>query len=1388
MPLVTKRNVQQSTSIDRELSVREPKAGTTAYNEADSNADTCCLGKNFIVLSFTNRTADVYPYDESYQPMTNVPIVSGATVVDLEDGSSFILILNESLYYGTKLDHSLINPNQLRHAGVDFWDNPYDPHHELSIEVDRGPFIPLKYEGTKLRFQSRAPTSHELDTLPHVELTSSTPWEPTEIQLGEIKSKTKMKLSRTQRILNARERRIFSVRTSEDKSMYYDPSSDEAILHSIEPSLIKLNELITMRRIATIDTSELEFDHLDAPARRTFISTERHKKATALSLSENWGIGLKQAQATIDATTQNSIRSAILPLSRRYRSDRYYNIKRLNGKFATDTIYADIKSLNQHKYAQIYSHKCGFKVCNPMDKFTGESVGYTLQDFISDFGVPEFLTFDGAMQQKGANTLFMQTIRKHNIKYHVSAPYRPNQNPAESAIGQMKMRWYRLMLKRNVPRRVWDHGLIWIYETGNLIVSSSRYANGRPALEIITGEQCDISEYLDFTFWDWVIYHPNAGLGEMKLGKWLGVSHKIGNLMSFWILTENAKVISCTTVQHLTMLEQQMDDWKKRMKNYEDKIEEKLNIIEDPILDLSDVPRYNHLSLEEADEDFRNEFQKVINDSELPETDDADESSKEAFFDYFVNMELGLSRGDVDGELEHATVKRRAVGEDGEPIGVAHKNPFLDTRKYEVEFRDGSIEIMSANTIAENLLSQVDEEGHRQLLLDEIIDHRSDSTAITKEHGFIERNGRKYRKLTTRGWELCVLWKDGSTNWIALKDLKNSYPVELATYAKDNKIMDEPAFAWWAPYTLRKAKVILSKIKSKYWQRTHKYGIRIPKTVKEAIEIDEENRNTLWQDAIKEEMKKIREAFTEYNGDLKSLVGYQEITVHMIFDIKLGENFRRKARLVGDGHKTETPASVTYSTVVSRDSVRIALLIAALNDLDIMSADIENAYLTAPCREKCWTRGGMEFGHEEGKIFIVTRALYGLKSSGAAFRSFLAETLEKMGFTSSEADPDVWLRAATKPDGEEYYEYILCYVDDVLSISHKALEVLQEVQKDFKLKKDKIETPEIYLGARLEKKSLNGKDVWTMSSKDYCHHSVKNILERAEKYGFKVPSRAATPMDNSYVPELDTSEEVNSELHVLYREIIGMLRWMVEIGRVDIHHELSLLSSYQASPRQGHLEQALHMVAFLKKKPKLTLYFDPTIPKLDQSMFDGCQPSENFRDHYRNAKEELPKRMPKPRGRSVKITSFVDASHAANKVTRRSHTGFIIFLNRAPIIWYSKKQNTVESSTFSSEFIAAKVCMEYIIALRYKLYMFGIPVDGPADMLCDNQSVVNNCTKLESTLNKKHCSIAYHAVRWAVAADILRVGKIDTGWNLADAFTKRLTVAKRDLLFGEWTY
>jgi hypothetical protein len=136
---------------------------------------------------------------------------------------------------------------------------------------------------------------------------------------------------------------------------------------------------------------------------------------------------------------------------------------------------------------------------------------------------------------------------------------------------------------------------------------------------------------------------------------------------------------------------------------------------------------------------------------------------------------------------------------------------------------------------------------------------------------------------------------------------------------------------------------------------------------------------------------------------------------------------------------------VTYSTVVSRDSVRILLTIAALNDLDVLGADVQNAFLTAPNKEKCWMVAGPKFGPEEGKSFLVVKALYGLKSASFSFRSYMAEKLVSMGFQSSMADPDVWLRAATKLDGEKYYEYIMMYVDDILALSCDAWMILEEI-------------------------------------------------------------------------------------------------------------------------------------------------------------------------------------------------------------------------------------------------------------------------------------------------------------------------------------------------------
>ena len=169
----------------------------------------------------------------------------------------------------------------------------------------------------------------------------------------------------------------------------------------------------------------------------------------------------------------------------------------------------------------------------------------------------------------------------------------------------------------------------------------------------------------------------------------------------------------------------------------------------------------------------------------------------------------------------------------------------------------------------------------------------------------------------------------------------------------------------------------------------------------------------------------------------------------------------------------------------------------------------------------------------------------------------------------------------------------------------------------------------------------------------------------------------------------------------------------------------------------------------------------------------------------------MPHKLPRPRGRPVVTTAFVDASHAANKKTRRSHSGHIIFVNRAPVKWYSKRQQTVETSAFSSEFIAMKHCLEDVEFIRFKLRMFGIPFTGgkePTYILSDNESLVRNSSSVESTLNKKHSAVAYHFTRWNVAAGVCKVAWIPTTENIADALTKRLSEVKRDYLFGNWTY
>ena len=162
--------------------------------------------------------------------------------------------------------------------------------------------------------------------------------------------------------------------------------------------------------------------------------------------------------------------------------------------------------------------------------------------------------------------------------------------------------------------------------------------------------------------------------------------------------------------------------------------------------------------------------------------------------------------------------------------------------------------------------------------------------------------------------------------------------------------------------------------------------------------------------------------------------------------------------------------------------------------------------------------------------------------------------------------------------------------------------------------------------------------------------------------------------------------------------------------------------------------------------------------------------------------------MPDPLGHPVNIYTFVDANHAGNVVTRRSHTGVLLFVQNSPIVWLSRRQNTVETSTFGSEFVALRTARDMIISMRYKLRMFGVPLEAPATVFCDNQGVVKNTSIPESVLTKKHNAVNYHAVREAAAAGVLEVVKEDTQTNLADLFTKVLPADRRRELLGSVLY
>jgi hypothetical protein len=633
-------------------------------------------------------------------------------------------------------------------------------------------------------------------------------------------------------------------------------------------------------------------------------------------------------------------------------------------------------------------------------------------------------------------------------------------------------------------------------------------------------------------------------------------------------------------------------------------------------------------------------------------------------------------------------------------------------------------------------------------------------------HQKVKSGDKNYRG---SGTNCLVLWSTGEQTWEPLYDRSGKKglwiddPVTVAIYARDNGLLNEPG--WKLPGLKKMAKTQKKLIRLANKAKLHSfrskpiymYGFQVPRNHAEAMDIDHKNGNTMWRDSELTELSQI----DEYKSFIDKGVGYdpgpefKKIKVHMVYAVK--HDGRHKSRLVAGGHLTETPIDSVYSSVVSLRGIRILAFLGELNDLKVWSTDIGNAYLETYTKEKVYIIAGPEFGDREGHVLIISKALYGLHSSGLRWSERLADVLRSMGYFPSKAEKDIWMR-----DMGDHYEYIAVYVDDLLIASRNPEVIIEALMKEHDFKLKGTGPISFHLGC-----DFNRDEEGTL-----CYAPKKYIEKMLDNYRRMFgtwPKPAHSPLMSGDHPELDTSDLLNEDDQKVYQSLIGALQWVIQIGRFDITTAVMTLSRFRAMPRQGHLDRVKRIYGYLSKMRHGTIRIRTDAPDysaIPVKMYDweySC---------YADAVEEIPFDAPKPKGKSVTTTSFFDANLYHDLISGKSVTGILHLFNQTPIDWYSKLQTTAESATFGSEYIAGRTCTEQIIDLRLTLRYLGVPINGASMMFGDNESVINSAAIPHSKMHKRWVALSYHRVRWAVAAGILKIYHIAGKKNPADILSK----------------
>ena len=235
------------------------------------------------------------------------------------------------------------------------------------------------------------------------------------------------------------------------------------------------------------------------------------------------------------------------------------------------------------------------------------------------------------------------------------------------------------------------------------------------------------------------------------------------------------------------------------------------------------------------------------------------------------------------------------------------------------------------------------------------------------------------------------------------------------------------------------------------------------------------------------------------------------------------------------------------------------------------------------------------------------------------------------------------------------------------------------------------------------------------------------------------------------------------------QSLLGALQWAVSLGRLDVNTAVMTMASFRVEPRKGHVDRVKRTCSYLSKFKHATIRIrteEPDLSSLPNQVFDW---EESI---YGEVTELLPEDAPRSLGKSVTTISYHDANLHHNIITGRSVTGVLHFINKTPIDWYSKKQSTVETATYGSEYSSARTCVEQILDLRNTLRYLGAPIKTKSFMFGDNKSVVDSSMTPHAKIHKRHVALSFHRVREAIVAKIVGYHFINGNINPADVLSK----------------